>query len=66
MVLSRSASLVAPLLACVAGCGPEPGPEPGSELNLLLVSLDTTRADHLSCYGYARPTTPVLRGITGR
>jgi arylsulfatase A-like enzyme len=27
---------------------------------LLLVTLDTTRADHLSCYGYARRTTPEL------
>lgn len=28
--------------------------------NLLLVSLDTVRPDHLSLYGYARPTTPNL------
>ena len=26
-------------------------------LNLLLVTLDTTRADHLGCYGYARART---------
>ncbi|GAB4323435.1 MAG: sulfatase [Promethearchaeota archaeon] len=26
--------------------------------NLLLVAFDTTRADHLSCYGYRRRTTP--------
>lgn len=29
-------------------------------MNVLLVSLDTTRADHLSCYGYARLTSPHL------
>ena len=28
--------------------------------NVLLVTLDTTRADHLGCYGYARPTSPHL------
>lgn len=26
--------------------------------NVVLVTLDTTRADHLGCYGYARPTSP--------
>jgi arylsulfatase A-like enzyme len=30
----------------------------GDDRNLLLVSLDTLRADHLSGYGYARPTSP--------
>jgi arylsulfatase A-like enzyme len=28
--------------------------------NVLLISIDTLRADHLSCYGYARATTPGL------
>ncbi|MFM7736252.1 MAG: sulfatase [Alphaproteobacteria bacterium] len=31
--------------------------------NLLVVSLDTTRADHLSAYGYDRPTTPRLEAL---
>ena len=26
--------------------------------NLLIVSIDTLRADHLGCYGYTRPTSP--------
>jgi arylsulfatase A-like enzyme len=26
--------------------------------NIVLISLDSARADHLSAYGYARPTTP--------
>ena len=25
---------------------------------VVLISVDTLRADHLGCYGYARPTTP--------
>lgn len=28
--------------------------------NLLLVGVDTLRADHLGCYGYGRPTSPHL------
>lgn len=28
--------------------------------NVLLISIDTLRADHLSCYGYHRKTTPNL------
>lgn len=26
--------------------------------HIVLISIDTCRADHLSCYGYPRPTTP--------
>ncbi|PMP96789.1 MAG: hypothetical protein C0168_01305, partial [Candidatus Aminicenantes bacterium] len=29
-----------------------------SSFNLLLITLDTTRADHLGCYGYAGARTP--------
>jgi arylsulfatase A-like enzyme len=28
--------------------------------NVVLVSVDTLRADHLGCYGYAPPTTPAI------
>jgi len=31
--------------------------------DLLLVVIDTLRADHLSCYGYPRPTTPGLDAL---
>ncbi|HLI47370.1 MAG TPA: sulfatase [Chthonomonas sp.] len=31
--------------------------------NVILISLDTTRADHLSCYGYHRKTSPHLDQI---
>jgi len=31
--------------------------------NLLLVSIDTLRPDHLGCYGYAGAQTPVLDGL---
>ena len=31
--------------------------------NVLLISIDTLRADHLSCYGYERPTSPAIDRI---
>jgi arylsulfatase A-like enzyme len=33
--------------------------------NVLLVSIDTLRADHLSVYGYERPTSPNLERLAG-
>ncbi|MBW2244630.1 MAG: sulfatase-like hydrolase/transferase [Deltaproteobacteria bacterium] len=32
--------------------------QPGRSSNLVLIVLDTVRADHLSTYGYPRPTSP--------
>jgi len=31
--------------------------------NILLITLDTTRADHLSCYGYTRATSPRIDAL---
>jgi len=58
--LSRLATCVVVGLGLVA-CSPaseEPGPPPVP--NLVLVTIDTLRADHLSFYGYERETTPNL------
>lgn len=35
-------------------------------LNVLIVTLDTTRADRIGCYGYQRALTPVLDGLAQR
>jgi arylsulfatase len=48
------------------GCGgPRPTPSPsatargaGTQLSVLLITIDTLRADHLGAYGYRRPTSP--------
>lgn len=34
--------------------------------NVILITLDTTRADHLPAYGYAGVRTPVLDALAGR
>ncbi|NIR71676.1 sulfatase [candidate division KSB1 bacterium] len=33
--------------------------------NIILISIDTLRADHLSCYGYERITTPHIDRLAG-
>jgi arylsulfatase A-like enzyme len=38
----------------------------GRDLNVLLIVLDTVRADHLSLYGYDRDTTPNLKRFAAR
>jgi arylsulfatase A-like enzyme len=43
--------------ASLAAAAPAPLPSPS---NILLITVDTLRADHLSSYGYPRRTTPVL------
>jgi arylsulfatase A-like enzyme len=49
--------LVAGLVpALLAGCAAELKRAP----NVILMTLDTLRADHLGCYGYERPTSPWL------
>ncbi|MEP6653210.1 MAG: sulfatase, partial [Myxococcales bacterium] len=33
------------------------------DLNLLLITVDTVRADHLGCYGYPRSTSPAVDAL---
>jgi arylsulfatase A-like enzyme len=53
---ARARGVVAALasLAGLLACAPEPDPPP----NLVLIVIDTARADHFSSYGYPRQTTP--------
>ena len=41
-------------------------PERAGPPNILVVGMDTTRADHLSPYGYKRDTTPHLNALAKR
>jgi len=64
-VARRHALLLVALVALVfVGCGG--GPVPGGRPNVLLISIDSLRADHLGSYGYRRPVSPVLDRLARR
>jgi len=50
-----------------AGEGPVPEPKPGrqraSDLNVLLITVDTLRPDHLGCYGHEGIRTPTIDAL---
>jgi arylsulfatase A-like enzyme len=46
---------------CLYGCKSSDAPE--DKCNVVLITIDTLRADHLSCYGYERETTPRIDAI---
>ena len=52
------ARFLVPPLVVGLGCAPRPSPP-----NVLLVTLDTTRRDHCSAYGYRLETTPFLKEL---
>jgi len=53
--------------ALAVGGGAAAGaPPPAPRWNLLLISVDTLRADHLGCYGYFRATSPVIDGLAAQ
>ena len=58
--------LLLPVLSVFGGCGREIGESPDGRCagcNVVLISLDTLRADHLSAYGYHRETSPHLDAL---
>lgn len=57
MRIWKAAALL--ILVLAGGCSDE---EP-EQVNVLLVVVDTLRADHAGCYGYERNTTPNLDGL---
>lgn len=56
----RRAAVAAVCGAFFAGCtARDAAPqEAAPPTNVILITLDTVRADHLGCYGYTRPTSP--------
>jgi choline-sulfatase len=58
------------LVPLLAGCpGPKAAPSTkpaasaGNRLNVLLITIDTLRADHLGAYGYKRKTSPRIDAL---
>ena len=67
---ASAALLGASLVLAACGGPPDGAPDAGdgARPNVLLISIDTLRADHLHCYGYERDTSPnidrLARGST--
>lgn len=57
--LMCAAAAAALALAGMGGCGSGEPARP----NVLLVVIESTRADHVSAYGYARATTPAIDAL---
>lgn len=55
--------MISLLLACTSPSQPRPSV---AHPNIVMVSLDTIRADHTTPYGYARDTTPVLSAVAAQ
>jgi arylsulfatase A-like enzyme len=53
--------LVAPLLAC--GDDGSGSDTPNASVNVILLTIDTLRPDHMSAYGYQRRTTPAIERL---
>lgn len=59
--MRRTVGGVLPLLLLLGSCDRASAPP-----NILLITIDTLRADHLGCYGYAHPTSPVIDAFAAR
>jgi arylsulfatase A-like enzyme len=46
------------------GCGHQAAATDGGP-HVIVLSIDTLRADHLGCYGYERPTSPHIDALAG-
>src|SRR5262245_44197916 len=68
MKSSRVLLIIAAVLVASGGAIFLMRPEQRSQIarNVVLISIDTLRADHLSCYGYERPTSPQIDAFAQR
>src|SRR5262249_42283227 len=62
--LARSS--IAGVAPARAGTAPSKSPADRSRPDVTLIVIDTLRADHLSCYGHSRPTSPILDELASR
>ena len=70
-------ALAALLIAACRAPAPRPAASPapspstpiaaaGTPLNVVLITIDTLRADHLGAYGYRKPTSPRIDALASR
>ena len=60
MLPLRRRGWLAPPTLLLGACSDPPAPAPP---HIVLISIDTLRADHLSCYGYSRKTSPRIDAL---
>ena len=60
---AKAAVALAAALLCAACSPSEPGPAEGPAQNVVILCIDTLRADHVGAYGYERETTPFVDGL---
>jgi arylsulfatase A-like enzyme len=53
-------------LLLLLACTDKPLPAGGSQPDVILLSIDTLRADHVGAYGYERDTTPFIDSLAER
>ena len=69
--MRRAAAVLAPLLVLICAalastaCPARP-PAPQARLNLVVVTVDSLRADHLGCAGFAGAQTPAIDALAAR
>ncbi len=68
MSFRETTNRILSLVACVLGTvlipfAPGCGDRSGNIRNVVLVSIDTCRSDHLSCYGFEKETTPNIDSV---
>lgn len=54
----KAAAAASLLQFCAAACPAGNAPAPAGRYNVVVVLMETLRADHLGCYGYGRATSP--------
>lgn len=59
----KIAIVLIPMIVLCSFLHPAGGFQSGSDRRILLITLDTTRADRLGCYGYAKAKTPNLDAL---
>ena len=60
--LAAAAAAALAALAALSACTPPQAAKP----NILILLMDTLRADRLGCYGYGKATSPVVDGLAER
>lgn len=68
-ISGRSSALVTLILSLaglICSCSSAPTKSPGTKPNVLLIVMDTVRADSLSYAGYDRETSPILDRLAKR